>query len=210
MDSLQHLTTAMLPAIMGHFETYERYLFAGVFDRSVYLHGFSVADFVRSIVKAKESEVSIDLIRLAAHRQLGVSSVGMLLADSLTGWQNPKKVNAYFGAFGLRHQLFGNDHCTQLSVLWQLRHSIVHTGGTLTLPDSQKVRELSGLGGRKVVFEDNFIFEVARKLHPLVKSATEGLATGFNGRLVPDLTAPVRQGFNDFFAVRSSVAVWLR
>lgn len=45
LDSLQHLVVASLPAIMGHFETYQRYLFAGMFDLSVFLKDFDVDFF---------------------------------------------------------------------------------------------------------------------------------------------------------------------
>jgi len=35
-DSIQHLTLSVLPTIMSHFETFQRYLFGGVFDRSIH------------------------------------------------------------------------------------------------------------------------------------------------------------------------------
>lgn len=155
LDSLQHLVVAVLPAIMGHFETYERYLFAGVFDFSVFLTGFNVESFFKKL--NKESNISIDLIRLSAHRSIGATSIGSLLADSLNGWHDAKRVNNFFNAFSLDYQLYGNADCAKLSVLWQLRHSIVHTGGTLTLPDAQKVPELQNHGNKQIVFENNFI-----------------------------------------------------
>jgi len=207
-DSLQHLVSAMLPSLMGHFETFQRYLFAGMFDRSVYLKGFDTEEFFKKL--SKQTEVSFDPVRLAAHRQLGLASVGLLLADSLTGWHNPDKVNHLFSAFDLQRQLFSSDHCSKLRVLWQLRHSIVHTGGTLTLADAQKVADLSRLGDRQVIFEKHFIFEVARKLHPLVKEATVGIGTAFNNELITGLDAATTQDINNFFDVKSSVAVWLR
>ncbi|MCU0551528.1 MAG: hypothetical protein MUC48_19470 [Leptolyngbya sp. Prado105] len=172
-DSLQHLVSAMLPSLMGHFETFQRYLFAGTFDRSIYLQSFKADVFFKNL--SKNTTVSLDPVRLAAHRQLGLTSVGLLLADSLTGWHDPIRVNELFCAFDLNRQLFSADHCSKLRVLWQLRHSIVHTGGTLTRADAQKVSDLSNLGDSKVIFENNFIFEVARKLHPLVKQSTVGV-----------------------------------
>lgn len=36
LDSLQHILSAFLPAIMGHFETYQRYLFAGYSNAAAY------------------------------------------------------------------------------------------------------------------------------------------------------------------------------
>jgi hypothetical protein len=139
-----------------------------------------------------------------------LASVGLLLADSLTGWHNPSRVNSLFDAFNLKRQLFSADDCAKLRVLWQLRHSIVHTGGTLTLADAQKIDDLSGLGDSKVIFENNFIFEVARKLHPLVKNATTGVGMAFRDKLITELDVSKVKDISDFFEVKSSIAVWLR
>lgn len=136
--------------------------------------------------------------------------MGALLADSMNGWHSPAKVNKYFGCFRLNFEPFGNTESSRLETLWQLRHSIVHTGGTLTLADAQKVTTLEGLGDRKLAFEKNFIFEVARKLHPLIKTSTEGLGNGFRQRLVSSVSVDKRQRIDEFFEVRSSVAAWLR
>jgi hypothetical protein len=47
-DSLQYLVSAMVPSLMGHYETFQRYLFAGMFDRSVYLQSFDTEDFLKN------------------------------------------------------------------------------------------------------------------------------------------------------------------
>jgi hypothetical protein len=206
LDSLQHLVTAMLPAIMGHFETYERYLFAGMFDASVHLAGFDVDRFIDRLGK----DVSIDPKRLSGYRGLGAESIGLLIADSVAGWQQPGRVTSFFDAFDLKRQLFDKPSMRRLDVLWQLRHSIVHTGGTLTVGDAQKVAELAAYKGRKLVFEERFVYEVSRKLHPLVKQATEGMGSVFKGRLEPSTPQEARNRINELFTVRSSVSVWLR
>ena len=207
-DSLQHLVIASLPTIMGHFETYQRALFAGMFDMSVYWQKFDVEKFFKDL--AKESTVSIDLVRLSAYRGIGSKSIGTLLADSITGWHDPKKANGYFSAFGLKFTAFGNDEIEKLRVLWQLRHSIVHTGGTLTLSDAQKVLNLSAHAGKQIAFENNFMFEVARKLHPIVKQTTTGLGKAFKQRLLPTTSEAEKEKINRFFEVKSSVSSWLR
>src|SRR5674476_632871 len=88
LDSLQHLVAALLPAVMGHFETYQRYLFAGMFDLSAHLVKFDVDAFLARL--SKDQDLSIDPRRLAAYRGVGAQSIGLLLSDSVSGWQNPK------------------------------------------------------------------------------------------------------------------------
>lgn len=207
-DSLEHIVKAMLPALMGHFETYQRFLFAGIFDHSTLLGGFEVESFFKKL--KKETDVQINLSRLAAHRGIGASSIGMLLADAMKGWHSPEKVNSYFDAFGVKTQFFSNDDCRRLNVLWQLRHSIAHTAGTLTLADAQKVAALSGLGDTNIVFENNFIFEVSRKLHPIVQAATERLGMELKGRVIPGAPKSEVNTFHRLFEVKSSIAVWLK
>ncbi|KIC27572.1 hypothetical protein [Leisingera sp. ANG-M6] len=207
LDSLEHIVSAMLPALMGHFETYQRYLFAGLFDYSIFIGGFDVSAFLKRL--SKETNIEIDLSRLAAHRGIGAKSIGVLLADSMTGWHDPARVNSYFDAFGIKRQFFSNKDCKRLAVLWQLRHSISHTGGTLTLADAQKVEALKAKGNANIVFEKNFVFEVARKLHPLVQEATHRLRDGVLPRLIPETPEEEKMRIEEFFKVHSSVAVWL-
>ncbi|BAF72395.1 hypothetical protein [Sulfurovum sp. NBC37-1] len=208
LDSLQHIVVAMLPTLMGHFETYQRYLFALMFDYSIYLKDFDVENFFKKINKS--ANLSIDLIRLSSYRGSNSTSIGLLLSDSLPGWHNPSKVNSYFSAFDLNFQLFNANAEKQLRILWQLRHSIVHTGGTITVPDAQKVPELKLYGKKQVVFEKNFIFEVARKIHPLIKDSTTGIGEKFIEKLIDDITDEQKEQIEEIFKVRSSVAVWLR
>lgn len=206
-DSLQHLVVAALPAIMGHFETYQRYLFAGIFDLSVYINNFNVDKFFKKL--AKETNIQVDWSRLAAHRTTGASSVGTLLSDSMSGWHDPERVNKYFNCYGLPYELYGEDEIERLKTLWQLRHSIAHTGGTLTLADAQKVTSLKEIGGRKIAFEKNFVFEVSRKLHPLVKASTEGIGSAFKSKLIQGISESDQAKIDRFFEVKSSVGVWL-
>ncbi|QGQ25615.1 hypothetical protein F1728_24310 [Gimesia benthica] len=71
--------------------------------------------------------------------------------------------------------------------------------------DAQKVNSLNAHGGAQIAFEKNFIFEVARKLHPIVKQATEGLGNAFKQKLLPNLD---QAQVDKFFEVKSSVASW--
>lgn len=206
LDSLQHLETATLPAIMGHFETYQKSLFAGMFDLTVYSTTFKLEPFIKKI---NDGEVKIDLTRLSAYRNIGTSSVGHIVADSLNGWHSPEKVNKHFGAFGFNYQFYSADDIKRLKVLWQLRHSIVHTGGTLTLPDAQKVENLNTFGNRNIAFEKNFIYEVSRKFHPIIKRSTEGIGQVFKNTLLSNLPQDTINRIDTFFKVKSSIHAWL-
>ncbi|SOC55702.1 hypothetical protein SAMN05421509_105275 [Chromohalobacter canadensis] len=206
LDSLQHIVTAMLPAIMGHFETYQRYLFAGVFELSPYLRNFNDKEFFQKL--GKQSSFAIDPVRLAAYRGQGPSSIGVLLSDALPGWHAPGKVNSYFTCFGLN--FFSDENCSRLSTLWQLRHSIVHTGGTLTLADSQKVSSLSAIGESQIAFENHFIYEVSRKLHKIVKESTNSLEAGFRSQMVANVNDAALRKIERLFEVGSSHSAWLR
>lgn len=206
-DSLQYLVVSVLPAIMGHFETYQRHLFAGVFDRTIYIDNFNLKGLIKRL--EVDHSLSVSLGGLASYRSTEIASVGLIVADNLHGWHDPVKVNGFFEAFNLGRQLFSNTACNKLSVLWQLRHSIVHTGGTLTLPDSQKVRELEDFGGHQIAFEYQFIYEVARKLHPIIKSATENIEHGFKSKIKQGLDEETLDDLGIFFKVDSSYSSWL-
>ena len=208
LDSLQHILSAFLPAIMGHFETYQRYLFAGVFERSSLLQDFRVDDFFRQL-KKETSSLEIDPVMMSAYRGFSASA-GILLADSLSGWHNPEKVNRYFDAFGFNVQFFSNDDCRRLRTLWQLRHSIVHTGGTITIPDAQKVKDLSAFGDNPIVFDNQFVFEVSRKMHPLVGNATDRIAQGFKKNMLVDVPRDENNAVENLFEVKVPVPVWLK
>jgi len=176
LASLQHMSAALLPAIMGHFETYQRYLFTGLFETSHLIRGFNITKFFKKIDKEK-----IETINLAGYRGFNATA-GILLADSL-GWHDPEKVNSHFKSFEVETEIFSSIDCRDLNILWQLRHSIVHTGGSITLPDAQKVDKLHEHGGKVIVFDNNFIPEVCRRFHPLIKGATERVFVAFEKKL---------------------------
>lgn len=207
-DSLRHISCAILGTLMGHFETFEKSLFAGLVERSNHFSEFTPEKFLKHFDKNCGGEISISVSRLLAFRGIQ-ASVGFVIADSLKGWHNPSGVNSFFKAFGIQQNLFSNGEISDLTVLWQLRHSIVHTGAWLTLPDSQKVKRLINYGDKPIVFDTQFINAVCRRLHKIVKAA--------NGRLLTDCTtllgtsppSSVTQDFNAFLAVKSPKNNWL-
>ena len=203
--SYQVITMAMLALIMSHFETFQKFLFAGVVEYSQWIPDFKVDDFIKKL--SKKVNVSIDVDRLMAWRGAPVS-VGIILADSLPGWHAPGMVNNYFQTL-IERQPFSNQSTERLRTLWQMRHSIVHTAGVLTLPDAQKVSSLRDYGGKSLTTTRYFILEVVRKLHPIVRDATNQVKDGFNGKS-PKIPQDKRTTIDEFFRVHSSVSVWLK
>lgn len=215
LDSLHMINAGLLASIMGNFETFQKYLFADMFEYSMYLNKFSVKEFLKHLSsKLHSSEVLIDLERFAAYRNNPVG-VGLIIADNLKNWQSPSIVNDYFAAFGLKDvhghpiSFYSNDSRKRLAVLWQMRHSIVHTAGTITLPDSQKIGDLNSFGNRVIALQPQFIYEVARKFHPIVKEAMEHMKSVYIVNLRPDIPADLQLKIENVFKVSSSCSAWL-
>lgn len=208
-DSLQCILSAMLPSVMGHFETYQKYLFAGLFDMSVYLKTFNINKFAKFL--RDQNLGDIDIVRLSVYRNIGTNSIGMIVADTLSSWHNPEKVNAYFKAI-LEIDVFSGKDKANLSVLWQLRHSIVHTGGTITLPDAQKIRELNNMGDKSIAFKESFISELSRKFHLLVISLNQKLKDKFLQSIRDEFkdNKDINDKIEAFFEAKSSNESWCK
>ena len=202
-DSLHQLSVALVATTMGHFETYQKGLFAGLLERSRHFESFD-----EKAVEKALGNPSINMTRFFSYR--GASApVGQTIADALTRWHSPEAVNGYFRALVGGRDAFSVKHKSDLAVLWQLRHSIVHTAGWLTLPDAQKIDRLRKHGDAGVAFEHAFIAAMGRKLHKIVKaangyllqSATSALGTGPDPLVLADLGA--------FLRVQSPKPTWL-
>lgn len=219
LDSIHLINAGLLAAIMGNFETYQKFLFANMFEYSIYLNRFDTTRFLKALkdsVKAEKStKFEVDFNRIAGYRDSKVS-VGLVLADQLSNWQSPSIVNSFFKSFGLEDvhkrklEFYSNDDKEKLAVLWQMRHSIVHTGSTITLPDSQKVQSLNTFGGKVISLDKQFICEVARKMHPIIKSATENMRDVYVHNLSAGTPANVETKINEVFKVSSTCNAWLR
>lgn len=219
LDSIYIINAGLLASVMGNFETFQKYLFAGMFEYSIYLNKFNVEKFLKSLKDAVKAEKStkfeIDFVRIGAYRDTAVP-VGLILANQLSNWQSPKVVNNFFRAFGLQNaahhpvEIYSNDDKEKLAVLWQMRHSIVHTASTITLPDAQKVTSLNNFGGKVISLDRQFIYEVARKFHPIIKSATDNMRSIYVHNLKASTPTDIRMKVDDFFKVSSTCNIWLR
>lgn len=208
--NIEHVISAFLPTVMGHFETFQKYLFAGLFESTAFIPDFDSEEFFKHI-KKNTREVVLDPIRLSAYRGQS-AQVGLIIADSLKSWHNPHFVNSYFKAFGPNagfQDFYSSDDQERLLVLWQLRHSIVHTASKLTLPDSQKVPQLNGKGDSELAFGNNFIFELSRKMHRIVKDSMSRLRSDYTALIPASTPVDQRKKVDDLLLVKSSVSCWL-
>ena len=214
INSIQTINAGLLASIMGNFETYQKYLFAQMFEYTIYLNKFDIKAFIKAIEKASMHSIDVDIARFSAFRS-NPTAVGLILADSLKNWQSPSIVSAYFSAFGLKdahgasRDIYSNDTKKTLATLWQMRHSIVHTASTITIPDAQKIDQLKEFGGKEIVLDLPFIMEVARKFHPIIKDATNNMKDLFIPNLKAGLAPEVTNKINHLFEVRSTCSIWL-
>lgn len=215
VDSMYIISAGLLAGIMGNFETYQKYLFANMFEYSIYLNKFTTSEFIKHLNNVAHSNISIDLNRLSSYRD-NHAAVGLIIADNLKNWQSPTIVNDYFKSFRLQDargrmlEFYGTEAREKLAVLWQMRHSIVHTASTITIPDSQKIDKLNPFANKVIALEKNFILEVARKLHPIIKEATEHMRDVYLHNLKRDIPQAKLNAINDVFKVTSSCPAWLR
>lgn len=205
-DSLYRIAASLLASLMGHFETYQRFLFAGVFEATRLIPNFDVAEACRKL--EKEATAVIDLATVSAYRGQP-APIGQLLVDSLQGWQNPVKVNRYFACLVHEHQVYSSSAVKQLKLLWQLRHSTVHTAGWITQPDSQKASELAAFANKPLLFEIHFISTAVRKFHEVVSGAMRGLEAKTRAKLRTDLSDAEKEEINLLFEVTSPRKQWL-
>lgn len=203
---LENLCSAILPAFMGNLAVFQKHLFAGMFEHSALLHGFDVGAFLECIEKDYSSVFSP--ARLAAYRGTE-TSIGIVLAESMQGWQYPEMVNSNFSYFGFSQNFYTDSDCRKLSVLWQLRHSIVHTGGTLTIQDSQHLEELGSWSDFPVIFNENFYFDISRIFHSLIASAVGRLEEDFRANMLDDIDRHKLNRVDKLFEVSSKCAEWL-
>lgn len=204
-DSLWGISAALTAAIMGDFETYQKMLFGGIVEYSRVLSSFDVKKVCESL--SKKLNLGIDLLRLMAYRGQR-TPVGRLVADSLSGWHDPTQVNLAFMCL-ITTNIFELAEINDLQALWQIRHSIVHTGGWLTRPDSQKVLVLQRFGDTQLHFNNNFVNAVVRRLHRIVKAATGRVEAAFRKRLNRTLTPKGQELIDNLFKVATKKSSYL-
>ena len=207
-DSLFRLSACTLAGVMGHLETFERFFFAGLIELSRLVPTFGMNRYCSKL--SKKSGIEISLAVATSYRGQP-APIGQLLAESLGGWHDPKKVNDYLRRLVESPvDFFSDADIRDLRTLWQLRHSIVHTAGWITQPDSQKVAELQQFGGRHILVEPRFIESVARRLHPMLQAAVSRLESGFRTGLPGGHSRTDSRTINSLFRVESPRDCWFQ
>jgi hypothetical protein len=115
----------------------------------------------------------------------------------------------YIKALGLKHDIYSNTEVQDLRVLWQLRHSIVHTGAWLTIPDATKVKRLAAFRDKPIVFSPAFINAFSRRMHKIVKSANGRVLSECKAVLGATAGPKVTKDFELLLAVKSPKSTWL-
>lgn len=209
-DSLQIISACLLAGIMGSFETFQKYLFANMFEYSIYLKDFDAKFFFEKL--GKVASLHIEPYHIAAYRD-NRTAVGLLIAESLNNWHSPDKVDKYFSCFQTgehKRSLYSNEIQDNLRILWQMRHSIVHTACTITIPDAQKVKQLNAFGNNTICLQKNFIQEVVRKFHIIIRDVTYNMRNMFLANLKDNIDESTKRKIENVFKVSSSCSVWLQ
>jgi hypothetical protein len=181
---IYRLSAATFVAMMGHFEIYQRSFISGLFDATRFIRSLNIDSAMKKIL-ADSKDNGIRVIDFAAYRGQP-AYVGRLLTDYLSGWHDPQRVNTIVKAMLEKIDFYSGKDIEYLNCLWQIRHSIAHTGGWLTLPDAQKVPQLNNMGDRPISFDHNFIRQIHEEFHSIVKSSVGRTAASFRNKIEID------------------------
>jgi len=185
-DSFQRLSMSSFALLLSHFEIFQKAQFAEIINTVDFMGGFDDIDLAKKLEKAG---CNLSLQRILAGRG-DPREPGQIIADALPGWHNPEKVNSYFRILFPNMNIYSGEVISELELMWQLRHSIVHTGGVITREDSIKAPLLRGLGERKLEFSEGFIVAIGRRFHIIVQLATSQLEKSVRSAIDPNLEEP--------------------
>jgi hypothetical protein len=205
-DSLFRLGASTLAALMGHFELFQRYFFAGAFDATRLSPSFDIRKCCRTL--EKNHSLSVDLNMLSSYRG-HLAKAGLLIADSLGGWSDPEAVNGYLQAVVDKVNFYSSADIKELRILWQLRHSIVHTAGSITRPDAQKVEGLGEFANRPIQLEPRFTEAVAKRFHKMLPASVARYEKGFRASLTTQLSSSESAAIDALFKAETSRTSWL-
>lgn len=180
-DSFERLVMASFALMMSHFERFQREQFAALIDWSFAFSCPEPIELAKNLEKAG-CELSLPRVLVGPGDE---GEIGEIVADAMPGWHNSARVNAYFKAIIPAHTFYSNAIVAELDKLWQLRHSIVHSGGLLTKADAIKVTGLSGFANRQIKFGEGFMPAIGRRMHIVVQKTLTPLKDRMENLLLP-------------------------
>ncbi|MEX2581155.1 MAG: hypothetical protein WD342_19005 [Verrucomicrobiales bacterium] len=183
-DSYHAILTSSFAVMMSHFEIYQRQQFAEFIN---YLDFIKTVDDTQLAKGLEKQGCELSIIRLLAGRG-DPREPGQIIADALTGWHDPTKVNTLYSLVFRDLSFFSNEYCRELSLMWQIRHSIVHTGGVITREDCMKHSQLQGYQDRQLRFDEGFIVAVARRFHIMLQKSLAPIKVQVRNSLVTTVT----------------------
>jgi hypothetical protein len=181
---MKRLSASVFVAMMGHFEIFQRSFVSGLFEATRFMRNINIDAVVKRIL-GDSRDTGIRIIDIAAYRGQP-TNIGDLLTDNILGWHNPHRVNEIINAMLEKVNFYSASDIDYLNCLWQIRHSIAHRGGWLTLPDAQKVPQLKSISDKLVSFDHNFIRQVHVEFHGIIKSSVKRASESFNNRIEID------------------------
>ena len=179
--SVRTFSASAFALMMSHFEAYQRSLFAELINTLDFMTCLDDLDLAR---KLEKEGCALSVGRILAGRG-DPREPGQIIADALGSWHNPDRVNAYFRTVFPKMNLYSNESIVELSLMWQVRHSIVHTAGIITREDSLKIAELRAFRERKLVLEAPFVSAVGRRFHSIIKESSARLEEQIRPVLIP-------------------------
>lgn len=169
-SAFQVVAASAFALLMSHFETYQKRQVAVLIN---HFYDFNSSD-EKTLNEKFQKDVSITVSSLLS--EIGEPrEPGYIIADCLRSWQNPEKVNSYFQILFKELSFYSNDDVMALKFLWQIRHSISHSSGIVTRPDSIKIKALRQYRDKKLRFQENFILETTKYFHSMLQKSLGNL-----------------------------------
>jgi hypothetical protein len=205
LHSMQEIASPLLASLMANLELFQKAVYARLFDLTFYIPDFNTRNLVQNL---RATELDISISQIVGYRG-NIMAAGNIVADAFTAWHDPLKVNAYFKALLNVEPFYQDKYVDELAVLWQLRHSIVHTGGTLTVLDAQKNESLVSKGGTPIVFRHHVFPAIVIRFHKMLKQVRNSFYPKVTGRFKTAYTENVKKQIDKLFLLESPRMVWL-
>lgn len=206
VHSMHEIAPLILASLMSNLELFQRSLFARLIDLTQEIPDYSVSELEK---KLRDNRLNFSIGSLLGYRGTAAAA-GQIICSALSGWQNPRKVNEYSQMFFNIDKMYSEDICKKLCILWQLRHCIVHTGGTITTPDSQKLESLKLYGGRAAVFRHQFVRATVIDFHRILKEVRDDYCIRVRGRFGDAYRGDLKCRLDNLFSLDSPRKSWLK